>query len=80
MFEVWIDHETCLNASPTLDDAMKFAKGIGKFVVIRGPDMEVAGVFGVASPPADYEWSKDYSLGRRKQRKVWERNETKEDR
>lgn len=79
MFEVWIDHETCLNTSPTLDDAMKFAKEVGKFVVIRGNDMEIAGVFGVAPPPADYEWSKEYSLGRRKQKKVWERNETKED-
>ena len=80
MFEVWIDHETCLNTSPTLEDAMKFAKEVGKFVVIRGNDMEIAGVFGVAPPPADYEWSKEYSLGRRKQKKVWERNETKEDR
>lgn len=78
MYEVWIDHETCLNTSPTLEDAMKFAKGVGKFVVIRGPDMEIAGVFGVAPPPDDYEWKKEYSIGRRK--KEWKRDETKDER
>lgn len=71
MYEVWIDHETCLNTSPTLEDAMKFAKGVGKFVVIRGP-------VGVAPPPVDYEWKKEYSIGRRK--KEWKRDETKDER
>lgn len=80
MYEVWIDHETCLNASPTLEDAMKFAKGVGKFVVIRGNNVEIAGVFGVGEPDADYKWSKDYSLGKRKSKKEWKRDETKDDR
>ena len=80
MFEVWLDPETCVKTCSTLDEAMKFAKELDKFVVIRGPDMEVAGVFGVAPPAADYEWSKDYSLGKRKSKKEWKRDETKDDR
>lgn len=77
MYGVWLG-ETCLNMSPTLDDAMKFAKGIGKFVIIKGNNIEIAGVFGVAPPPVDYEWKKEYSIGRRK--KEWKRDETKTDR
>ena len=79
MYEVWLDN-TCMNASRTLADAMTFAKGTNKFVVIKGNDVEIAGVFGVGETDADYKWSKDYSLGKRKSKKEWKRDETKEDR
>lgn len=36
-----------LNASPTLDDAMKYAKGYGKFVTITDGTTEIVGRFGV---------------------------------
>ena len=35
-----------LNASPTLDDAMKFAKGYNKFVTISDGTTEFVGKFG----------------------------------
>jgi len=38
-----------LNASPTLDDAMKFAKDYNKFVTITDGTTEIVGKFGVAS-------------------------------
>ena len=36
-----------LNVSPTLDDAMKFAKGYNKFVTITDGTTEIVGKFGV---------------------------------
>ena len=36
-----------LNVCPTLTEAMTFAKTVGMFVTIKGPDFEVCGVFGV---------------------------------
>ena len=36
-----------LNVCPTLSEAMLFAKTVGTFVTIKGPDFEVCGVFGV---------------------------------
>ena len=80
MYNVTLKNGFVLNASPTLADAMAYAKDYGEFVIIKGPDMEIAGVFGVAAPPEDYEWKKDYSLGSRKSKKVWIHNETKTDR
>jgi hypothetical protein len=47
MYNVIIENDMVLNASPTLDDAMKYAKAYGKFVTIKGPDFEVCGKFGV---------------------------------
>jgi hypothetical protein len=35
-----------LNASPTLGDAMKFAKGYNKFVTITDGTTEIVGAFG----------------------------------
>ena len=35
-----------LNASPTLDDAMKFAKGYNRFVTITDGTTEIVGAFG----------------------------------
>ena len=49
MWNVKIENEMILNASPTLDDAMKFAKGYNKFVTITDGTTEIVGKFGVAS-------------------------------
>ena len=80
MYNVTLKNGFVLNASPTLADAMAYAKGYGEFVIIKGPEMEIAGVFGVGAAPSDYHWSKDYSLGKRKSKKEWKRDETKTDR
>lgn len=42
-----ISEKMILNVSPTLDDAMKFAKGYGTFVTITNGEMEFVGKFGV---------------------------------
>lgn len=42
-----IEDNFTLNASPTLDDAMKFAKDYGAFVTITNGDIEFVGKFGV---------------------------------
>ena len=47
MYKVISKNGFTLNSSPTLSDAMEFAKGIGLFVTIKGPEFEVCGVFGV---------------------------------
>jgi hypothetical protein len=49
MWKIKIENEMILNASPTLEDAMKFAKGYGKFVTITDGTTEIVGKFGVAS-------------------------------
>jgi hypothetical protein len=54
-----------LNVSPTLADAMKFAKDYGMFVTIKGPEYEICGLFGADSikdgkcpDGVDYSWMK----------------------
>jgi hypothetical protein len=42
-----IENKFTLNASPTLDDAIKFAKSYGKFVTITDGTTEIVGKFGV---------------------------------
>jgi hypothetical protein len=42
-----VSEKMILNVSPTLDDAMKFAKGYDKFVTITNGEMEFVGKFGV---------------------------------
>jgi hypothetical protein len=79
MYKVSTKDGFVLNASPTLEDAMEYAKAYGEFLIISNGDMEIVGKFGVDSPSKDYEWSKDYSPGKRKAKKVWERDDTKED-
>ena len=44
-----ISEKMTLNVSPTLEDAMKFAKGYGTFVTITDGTTEIVGKFGVAS-------------------------------
>ena len=46
MWKVIYDGMT-LNASPTLSDALKYAKGYGKFVTITDGNTEIVGAFGV---------------------------------
>jgi hypothetical protein len=54
-----------LFACETLNEAMAFAKTVGKFVTIKGSDFEVCGVFGVDSinsgicpDGVEYSWKK----------------------
>ena len=73
-YQVLTKAEFLLDTCPTLDAAMKVAKQIGQFVIIRSPDgMEFVGMFG-ADTVADgktpdghaYEWNKQFRVGRRK--------------
>jgi len=65
MWKIKIENGMILNASPTLEDAMKFAKGYGKFVTITNDEMEFVGKFGVDTikdgkcpDGVDYTWMK----------------------
>ena len=65
MWKIKIENGMILNASPTLEDAMKFAKGYGKFVTITNGEMEFVGKFGVDTikdgkcpDGVDYTWMK----------------------
>ena len=59
-----------LNSCASLDEAMSFARIVGMFVTIRGPDFEVCGIFGVDTV-ADgkcpdgvaYDWNKASRIG-----------------
>jgi len=66
-----------LFGSDTLDGAMAFAKTVGMFVTIRGPDFEVCGVFGVDTvrdgktpDGVAYTWNKAGRIGRAKKERV----------
>jgi hypothetical protein len=47
MYNVISKNGLTLNTCPTLSEAMSFAKTVGIFVTIKGPDFEVCGMFGV---------------------------------
>jgi len=62
-----------LNDCLSLDEAMTFAKTIGIFVTIAGPDFEVCGMFGVDSiknglcpDGVAYDWNKASRIGQMK--------------
>lgn len=66
-----------LFACDTLDSAMTFAKTVGMFVTIKGPDFEVCGIFGVDSVKdgkcpdgITYDWNKASRIGRLKKERV----------
>ena len=66
-----------LNVCPTLDEAMAFAKTVGTFVTIKGPDFEVCGMFGVDSVKnglcpdgVAYDWNKASRIGGMKRERV----------
>ena len=61
----------------TLDEAMTFAKTVGMFVTIKGPDFEVCGVFGVDAVKNGvcpdgvvYDWNKASRIGRMKKERI----------
>ena len=66
-----------LNVYPTLAEAMAFAKTVGMFVTIKGPDFEVCGIFGVDTVKdgncpdgVAYDWNKASRIGRVKKERV----------
>jgi hypothetical protein len=66
-----------LNEYTTLNEAMAFAKTVGMFVTIKGPDFEVCGIFGVDSVKEGlcpdgvaYDWNKASRIGAPKRVKV----------
>ena len=61
----------------TLNEAMLFAKSLGTFVTIKGPNLEVVGRFGVDSvvdgkcpDGVVYDWNKASRIGRVKRERV----------
>jgi hypothetical protein len=61
----------------TLDLAMDHAKTVNKFVVIKGGEFEVVGIFGVDSVKdgkcpdgVAYDWNKSSRIGRVKKERV----------
>jgi hypothetical protein len=61
----------------TLNEAMAFAKTVGMFVRIKGPDFEVCGVFGVDAvnngvcpDGVAYDWNKASRIGRMKKERI----------
>lgn len=61
----------------TLNEAMAFAKDVGIFVTIKGPDFEVVGRFGVDTVEdgkcpdgVTYDWNKSSRIGRVKKERV----------
>ena len=66
-----------LNVCPDLNEAMTFAKTVGMFVTIKGPDFEVCGIFGVDTVKdgmcpdgVAYDWNKASRIGRVKKERV----------
>ena len=77
MYKVISKTGLTLNVCPTLTEAMAFAKIVGMFVTITGPDFEVCGVFGVDSVEdgkcpdgVAYTWNKASRIGRVKKERV----------
>ena len=70
MYNVISKNGLPLNSCPTLNEAMAFAKTVGIFVTINGPEFEVCGVFGVDSiqdgkcpDGVAYDWNKSSRIG-----------------
>lgn len=77
MYKVISKNEFTLNSCPTLNEAMAFAKTVGIFVTIKGPEFEVCGVFGVDSvrdgkcpDGVAYDWNKASRIGRVKKERT----------
>jgi hypothetical protein len=71
MYKVISKNKLTLNSCPTLGEAMAFAKTVGMFVTIKGPDFEVCGIFGVDAVKdgmcpdgVAYDWNKASRIGR----------------
>lgn len=70
MYKVISKNNLTLNDCPTLNEAMYFAKTVGMFVTIKGPDFEVCGMFGVDTvrdgvcpDGIAYDWNKASRIG-----------------
>jgi hypothetical protein len=70
MYKVISNNNLTLNNCSSLDEAMAFAKTVGTFVIIKGPDFEVCGMFGVDSikdglcpDGVAYDWNKASRIG-----------------
>jgi hypothetical protein len=70
MYKVISNNNLTLNNCSSLDEAMSFAKTVGTFVTIKGPDFEVCGMFGVDSikdglcpDGVAYDWNKASRIG-----------------
>lgn len=77
MYKIISNNNLPLNSCPTLQEAMAFAKTVGMFVTIKGPDFEVCGIFGVDSiedgkcpDGIAYDWNKASRIGRVKKERV----------
>jgi len=71
MYKIISKNGLALNSCPTLNEAMAYAKTVGIFVTIKGPEFEVCGVFGVDSiregkcpDGIAYDWNKASRIGR----------------
>ena len=77
MYKIISKNGLTLNQCLTLDEAMAFAKTVGMFVTITGPDFEVCGVFGVDTikdgkcpDGVVYDWNKASRIGRVKKERT----------
>ena len=73
MYKIISKNGLPLNSCPTLNEAMAFAKIVGTFVTIKGPDFEVCGRFGVDTvrdglcpDGVAYDWNKASRIGQTK--------------
>jgi len=73
MYKIISKNGLPLNSCPSLDEAMAFAKIVGTFVTIKGPDFEVCGRFGVDTVQdglcpdgVAYDWNKTSRIGQTK--------------
>ena len=76
MYKV-ISNDTELERFITLNEAMAFAKAVGIFVTIKGPQFEVVGLFGVDTVKNGkcpdgiaYDWNKASRIGRVKKERA----------
>lgn len=76
MYKV-ISNDKELERFITLNEAMAFAKAVGIFVTIKGPEFEVVGLFGVDTVKNGkcpdgiaYDWNKASRIGRVKKERV----------
>jgi hypothetical protein len=77
MYKVISKNGLPLNSCSSLDEAMAFAKIVGTFVTIKGPDFEVCGRFGVDTvrdglcpDGVAYDWNKASRIGQTKRTRV----------
>jgi hypothetical protein len=73
MYKIISKNGLPLNSCPTLNEAMAFAKIVGTFVTIHGPNFEVCGQFGVDTVQdglcpdgVAYDWNKASRIGQAK--------------